>query len=124
MGNTSTETSIAKNQAVCIIDSRAHLHKHRDINLCLYDWNDVDAILNGFKENGLNNDKKIFIEQRYGPDTTSRRNKALILRKELKAEKRISSGYVAFPAKLMVKKLGDERYTLYKDFSDAEISYI
>ena len=98
-----------------------HLHKHRDIHLCLYDWNDADSILKGFKKFGLKNREKIFIEQRYGPDTTWRRNKAMILRKQLKEEKRITSGYVAFPAKLMVKKVGDDRYTLHKDFSNTEV---
>ena len=98
------------------------LKKPRDIHISLFDWNDADDIISGFKKYGLSNPQRIFVEQRYGPDTTWRRNQAMILRKQLKEERKISSGYVAYPAKLLVKKFGDDKYSLHKDFSNTEVS--
>ena len=64
----------------------------------------------------------IFIDQHYGPDTTWRRNQALACRKELKAAGSIVSGYVQYPANLMVKySVQDQKYVLNKDFSKLEV---
>ena len=60
----------------------------------------------------------IFIDQRYGPDTTWRQNKALEARKELKMKGEIVAGFVRYPAKLMVKyDAREKKYTLYDDYS-------
>ena len=94
----------------------------RDIHACFYDWNEVNNVLKGFQKNGFSRKDNIFIEQRYGPITTWRRNKAKLLRKQLIVDKKIISGYVAYPAKLMVKNTRDGKYFVHTDFSDAEVT--
>ena len=94
----------------------------RDIHACFFDWNDANNVLKGFQKYGYKEKDNIFIEQRYGPDTTWRRNKAKLLRKRLISTKKIVSGYVAFPAKLMVKNTKDGKYFVHTDFSNTEIT--
>ena len=36
-------------------------------------------------------------------------------------KKRIGKGYVKYPAKLFVIKVGDNKYTFYEDFSELEV---
>ena len=63
----------------------------------------------------------------YAPLTTQRRNLAYGTRKKLKAEGVITSGYVEFPAKLMVNIAGDrgedgkKQYRLHTNFSSVKI---
>ena len=55
-------------------------------------------MVGNFKSKG----SRVHIEQKYGPLTSWHRNKALAVRKSLKAENKITKAYVAYPAKLMV----------------------
>jgi len=48
---------------------------------------------------------------------------ALEERRGLKAEGKITSGYIAYPAKLMVKLRGEDQYKLHKDFSKVKIDW-
>ena len=58
----------------------------------------------------------------YGKITTARRNLALKLRKELKEKGQIVSGYIVFPAKLLVKKnTNDKQWHVQKDFSKEQV---
>ena len=92
----------------------------RDIHVLFFDWNIAQLILSQFIEHGRG--KNIFIEQRYGPDTTFRRNKAKEERRELLTQKVITGGYVQFPAKLMVKYSKDDaKYSMHKDFSKLDV---
>ena len=97
----------------------------RDIFAGFYKWEDSNHIERSFqiasrkKETG-----GIFIEQKYGVDTTTRRNMALLERKNLKIQKTITAGYVSYPAKLYVKYRDDTKYILFKDFSEEEIGTI
>lgn len=99
---------------------------HRDIFVKMYDWKDCEYLKQMFaKKNIKDKSFKTYCEQKYGPLTTARRNEALKARKTLKAEGEIARGFIAFPAKLMVKLPGDSReskYRLHKDFSDMEIA--
>ena len=95
----------------------------RDIHVLFYDWNDSQHILSQFLEHGRG--QNIFIEQRYGPETTFRQNKAKEERRNLKGANAIHSGYVKFPAQLMVKYTkNDAKYTLHKDFSRIEVDIL
>ena len=78
--------------------------------------------MKGFLKHGFSKKDNIFIEQRYGPDTTWRRNQAKLLRKHLISRKEIVSGYVNFPAKLMVKKTKEGKYSLHTDFSHIDVT--
>ena len=89
---------------------------HPNIFAAIADWRDSELIKGIFWRNNLN----IYCEQKYGPRTTWRRNQALMLRKQLKQDKMISSGYVAYPAKLMVKYPHNSRndpFVCHQDFS-------
>ena len=64
----------------------------------------------------------ISADQKYGPLTSRRRSLALKKRKELKESGAITSGYIDFPAKLMVStgetnNLGKKVYKLHTNFS-------
>ena len=64
----------------------------------------------------------------YGRLTSKRRNLAFLKRKSLKEQGLITSGYVAFPAKLMVNipgefdAFGKKKYTCFRNFSSDEVS--
>ena len=59
---------------------------------------------------------KIKIDYHYSEKLNARRNLAMIRRKELKFNNIIEKGYVEYPANLMVKKTGESKYTLDKEF--------
>ena len=69
--------------------------------------------------NSMSNYKYVVVDQKYGSDTTWRRDQALLKRKTLKQQKKIFSGHVEYPAKLMVKYQADDvDFVLYEDFSN------
>ena len=77
-----------------------------------------------FRLNNVKNGAGVSAEQKYGPMTTRRRNDALLKRRNLIRSNEITSGYVAFPAKLMVKiKPSDKGYKLHTDFSNTEVIF-
>ena len=88
-------------------------------------WEDTEEIIKAFREWNIEEpERKIFVDYKYGPLTTIRRSDALALRKELKSSKTIVSGYVRYPAGLMVKYTNDDEiYTLHKDFSKEKVVF-
>ena len=89
-------------------------------------WDDAESLKSDFRKLNINDKNlKIYCEQKFGPLTTFRRNHAMAVRRKLMDDKAIFSGYVAFPAKLLVKKSRDknEKYILYEDFSKMEVSF-
>ena len=105
---------------------RPSKHKqHRKIYAAITDWRESEKIKDVFfKKNtdrSTSKAQKVYCNQMYGSDTTWRRGQALKLRKDLKAAKTIESGYVKFPAKLMVRYPGNREFELYRNFSDAEV---
>ena len=92
----------------------------RDIYANLYHWDQCELLLQDFRKLNINGQSSVRVEYKYGPRTTWRRNQALIRRKELKESGEIVSGYVAYPARLMVKRPGtgkNEKYVEFEDFS-------
>ena len=75
----------------------------------------------------MERDFNIAVDQKYGTLTTRRRQMAFKLRKELKESGIISSGYVDYPARLMVNIRGDVNgdnkkiYKLHTNFSKSPI---
>ena len=59
---------------------------------------------------------KIKIDCQCSEKLNARRNLAMIRRKELKFNNIIEKGHVDYPANLMVKKTGESKYTLDKEF--------
>lgn len=90
----------------------------RPIAAAMYSWKDCENIIDAFRKDQRS---KIFVDYKYGPRTTRRRNLAMMLRKELKQKGEIKQAYVSYPAKLMGKRDGDLRYKLIKDFSKESV---
>ena len=96
----------------------------RDIYANFFSWEVTQQIIKGFREYNIsNNDFKVFVDYKYGPLTTARRNEALKLRSELKRERAIVKGYVNYPAKLMVLYPGESRFTEHSDFSKKSVTF-
>ena len=98
--------------------------QNRHIYARVFDWNMSEKLKNDMRKvNTQNPSLKIYCEQMYGPRTSQRRNHALSIRKTLKSNNEIVSGYVSFPAKLMVKVSSDPKatYTIHDDYSEMEI---
>ena len=102
--------------------SKHNTNTPRLIHARMYDWNTVQWTINTAFKNRNNSDTPIYVEQRYGPDTTYRRQEAMKFRKDLKTQKLIVGGYVKYPAKLYVKYPGTEKYILKQDFSDIPVT--
>ena len=95
----------------------------RDIFAAFHWWEDSNHIGSTFQVESRNkNTNGIHIHKKYGADTTARRNMAFMKRKNLKNEGIIISGYLTYPAKLIVAYTNGTTYKLYHDFSDAEIN--
>ena len=93
----------------------------RPIYAAVDDWRHSEAIKGFFLDR--QNDSGIYCDQMYGPRTTWRRSQALRERKELKQQRKITKGYVAFPARLMVLKPGEDKYILWKDYSNLPVIF-
>ena len=94
------------------------------IYAAIYDWKDCEALIEKFREHNMaNRDSPLRVEYKYGPLTTKRRSLALNERRTLKQNGAIISGYVAYPARLMVKTEPAGKYSEYKDFSKTKIDF-
>ena len=58
----------------------------------------------------------VFVSQIYSKSLTERRNAALKYRADLKEQDPSIQGYVKFPATLMIKRTGERKYSLEKEF--------
>ena len=52
----------------------------------------------------------------FSPTLTIRRNKAMLARKELREHDKTNQAYVKYPAKLMVKKAHENKYSLLAEY--------
>ena len=100
----------------------------RIIYAAFHSWDLCQKIIESFRVKCIKDRNfNISVDQKYGPLTTKRRQKAFLERKKLKEEGVIASGYVAFPAKLMINLPGDvdgenkKVYKLHTNFSRAPV---
>ena len=91
----------------------AQAGRARPIAAAMHAWKDCERIIDHFRKDGSN----IYVDYKYGPMTTKRRNLAMKLRKELKQKGELKQAFVSYPAKLMGKKAGEHSYRLIEDFS-------
>jgi len=92
----------------------------RQIFASFVDWRDSERTKEAFRKNtGVS----IYVEQKVGARTTFRRNVALKERKRLMEAHTIMSGYVAFPARLMVKDSGGAKYRQWRDYSNEPVTF-
>lgn len=98
----------------------------RAIFVALYKWPDAERIVDAFRKyNIANPEHAVSCDFKYGPLTTRRRNMAFLERKKMKERGEIVSGYVAYPARLMVKtsRRQGTKYICQKDFSHEPVSF-
>ena len=92
-----------------------------------HSWDLCQSILDDFRRMAIRNATfSIHVDQMYGPLTSKRRKLAFAKRKELKENGTITSGYVDFPARLMVNtgetnELGKKVYKLHSNFSKHKV---
>ena len=94
----------------------------RKIYAAFLNWELPQKIIDQFRKKSIEDRSfQFYAEQMYGPLTSRRRNLAFQQRKLLKESGSITSGYVQFPAKLMVNAPGDvDRFgrKVYKQHSN------
>lgn len=95
----------------------------RPIFAAIYSWPDAEKLVELFRKANIENTNTISCDFKYGPLTTKRRSLAYKERKKLKEEGTIISGYVAFPARLMVKTSKGAKYHCLKDFSKEKVMF-
>ena len=89
----------------------------RPIFAAMHSWKKCEEIIwKSRKQRG------VFVDYKYGPWTTLRRNLALKRRRELLDSGELSKAHVAYPARLMGLKGNDKRYKLIEDFSSTPVS--
>ena len=113
---------------VCFFNYRNSHSLKRKIYAAFLDWELPQKVLDQFKKRSINdNSFDLYVDQMYGPLTTARRNLAFECRKKLKEQGAITSGYVAFPAKLMINSVGDydrngkKIYKVHGNFSSEKV---
>ena len=101
----------------------------RHIFAKFHNWSVCQTIIETFRQKCIaDRNFKISVEQMYGPLTRKRQSKALEVRKRLKEQGVISGGYIDFPAKLFVNRVGNvdingkKIYTFEADFSRHDVS--
>ena len=98
----------------------------RPIFTAIYYWPDAEQLVEAFRKANINQTTTTYsCDFKYGPLTSKRRSLAFKERKKLKNEGTIISGYVAFPARLMVKTSNREgaKYHCHKDFSKEKVVF-
>ena len=101
--------------------NRAHRggKDQRYIYANFFSWLDCEEIVEAFRNDTT---VHVYVDYKYGPKTTFRRNEALALRKQMKADGDIVKGYVKYPAMLMVKySMSDTKYTMHKNLSKIKV---
>ena len=90
----------------------------RHIYVKFHSWKDSEQVKYEFIELQKKHPKiGVRVEQMFPTKPTTRRNTALLERKSLLENKSIASGFLKYPAVLMIKKdKGDKNYTLYKSY--------
>ena len=99
----------------------------RLIFAAMHSWDLCQTIIEKFKMMCLQDANYISAILQYGPITSKRRRMALQKRKELKDNGTIASGYIEFPAKLFVNRVGEldnegkKLYRLHINYSKYKI---
>ena len=91
--------------------------KPRNIYMKLFNTDDVKHYHELFRRACVaDRNLKIKIDYQFSDRVQTRRNEAMKKRHQLLKDKQIISGYLLYPAKLMVKNTGDHKYTMCQEF--------
>ena len=91
-----------------------------------HSWELCQTIIESFRERCIADHDSTSADQKYGPKTNRRRKLEFDLRKRLKQDGTITSGFVDFLAKLMVNYPGEmigrkKVYRLHTNFSNQDV---
>ena len=79
-------------------------------------WDTSEELNSAFIKANQSGTTKVFVSQMYSKRLTIRRNEALKLWLELQEQDLTIHGLVRFPASLKIKRVGERKYSLEKDF--------
>ena len=79
-------------------------------------WEYSERIKSAFIVENQNGNSRVFVSQIYSKSLTLRRNQALKHRYELKEGDPSIQGYVRYPATLMIKRAGERKYRVEKEY--------
>ena len=79
-------------------------------------WEFSERIKAAFMVKNQNGNSRVFVSQMYSKSLTLRRNQALKHRYELKEGDPSIQGYVRYPATLMIKRAGERKYRVEKEY--------
>ena len=79
-------------------------------------WEFSKRIKSAFIVKNQNGNSRVFVSQMYSKSLTLRRNQALKHRYELKEGDPSIQGYVRYPATLMIKRAGERKYRVEKEY--------
>ena len=79
-------------------------------------WEFSERIKSAFIVENQNGNSRVFVSQMYSKSLTLRRNQALKHRYELKEGDPSIQGYVRYPATLMIKRAGERKYRVEKEY--------
>ena len=79
-------------------------------------WNTSEEFKSAFIKANQSSTSRVFVSKMYSKALTIRRNQLLKPRSESKEQDPTIQGFVRFPASLMIKRKGERKYSLKKDF--------
>ena len=91
-------------------------HSPRNIYMRLYTSEDVKYYCDLLRKLNIRHKTTIKASPQFSKKVTDRRNQAMLERKHLIDKGAIKSGYVEYPATLMVKREGDRSYTIKQKY--------
>ena len=91
-------------------------HSPHDIYMRLYTSEDVKYYCDLLRKLNIQHKTAIKASSQFSKKVTERRNQAMLERKHLIDKGAIKSGYVEYPATLMVKREGDRSYMIKQKY--------
>ena len=82
----------------------------------MVNWAFSENVKSAFIQENQNGRSQVFVSQMYSKSLTLRQNQALKHRLEMKEEDPSIQGYIRYPATLMIKRPGEKKYKVEKDF--------
>ena len=87
-----------------------------DLVVKMVNWEFSEKVKSAFIQENQNGRSQVFVSQMYSKSLTLRRNQALKHRHEMKEEDPSIQGCIRYPATLMIKRPGEKKYKVEKEF--------
>ena len=82
----------------------------------MLNWEFSENVKSAFIQENKNGRSQVFVSQMYSKSLTLRQNQALKHQHEMKEEDPSIQGYIRYPATLMIKRPGEKKYKVQKEF--------